>query len=164
MKSPQTLSQNYDVVLVVYNIRSRHNVGSIFRTAESAKVKKIYLCGITPAPPHPKIDKVALGAQNLVPFEKCFSAIRVIKSLKKEGRKIISLEITKKSKNIFKTKFTGPLALIIGNEVKGIPSKILKLSDEVVFIPMFGKKESLNVSVAFGVAIYTILQNYFNLR
>lgn len=158
MKYQNLSKQNYEIVLVVDNVRSRFNVGSFFRTADAAGIKKIYLGGITPAPPHPKIDKVALGAQKTVPFEKLTNTTKIIKQLKKSGYKIIALEKTNKSKNIFDIKIQPPVALIVGSETKGISPTILKLADKIIFIPMFGKKESLNVSVAFGVAAYLILQ------
>lgn len=84
-------------VLVLYNIHSRFSVGAIFRTADAAGIDKIYLCGITPAPPHPKIDKVALGAEKFIPFEKCWQASRILKKLKKEGCQILALEQNKKA-------------------------------------------------------------------
>lgn len=163
IKFQKILKLNYNIVLVVHNVRSCHNVGSFFRTADAVGVKKIFLCGYTSQPPHPKIEKTALGAQKIVPFEKSYSTVKVIKQLKSQGYQIVSLELHKKSENIlnFHPKF--PMAIIVGNEVEGLPPKILKLSDKIVFIPMFGQKESLNVSVAFGIACYMILQNYLRL-
>ena len=141
-------------VVVCHNIRSRHNVGSIFRTADGAGVGKVFLCGITPSPPHPNIEKVSLGAEKYVEWEKRGDARRVIEKLKKDGFKIISLEQAEGAMRYDKFKPRGDVALIIGNEVKGLPQSILKKSDKIIYIPMFGKKESLNVSVAFGIAIY----------
>lgn len=150
-----------EIYLVLDNIRSRENVGSIFRTADAAGVSKIYLCGTTPTPPHEKITKTALGAETFVSWEyykqtwKCLVEIKN----KKSKIKILGLEQTKDSIDIFKLRTTNhePLALIVGNEVKGISPKILKYCDKKISIPMYGKKESLNVSVATGVALYTIL-------
>lgn len=157
-KSQKILSPKYNFVLVAINIRSRYNVGSLFRICDAVGFKKIYLCGVTPAPPHPKINKVSLGAEKTVPFVKCANATKVIKLLKNEGYEIISLELNKKAKNIFTLPVKKKIALIIGSEVSGIAPSILRLSDKIAYIPMMGKKESLNVSVAFGVAAYTILQ------
>ena len=148
------------IFVICHNIRSRHNVGSIFRTADAVGVSKIFLCGITPVPPHPNIEKVSLGAEKFVTWEKCKGTWRVINKLKKEGVEIISLEQAKNSISLDKLKTvkksaTG-IALILGEEVKGLPKTILKKSDKIIQIPMYGKKESLNVSVAFGIAVYKL--------
>jgi tRNA G18 (ribose-2'-O)-methylase SpoU len=138
------------------NIRSLENIGSIFRTADAIGVSKIYLCGISGKPPNHKISKTALGAENNVPFEYYKQTGRLIDKLKKDKISIISLEQDKKAIPYtgFKPKF--PLALIVGNEVKGVSKAILKKSDRIIFLPMNGKKESLNVSVSFGIAGYEI--------
>lgn len=139
------------------NIRSAYNVGSIFRTADAIGVNKIYLCGYTPAPPNQKITKVALGTEKTMPFESAKSAVRLIKKLKSDGIKIIVLENNlKEGINYLKFKPKFPLALVLGNEVEGISQKILQLADKIIYLPMAGKKESLNVSVAFGIASYEI--------
>lgn len=147
------------IYIICHNIRSRHNVGSIFRTADGAGVSKIFLCGITPAPPHPNIEKVSLGAEKFAAWEKRGRTWRVIDELKKEGFKIIALEQDKKAVSCDKFKLpesAAKIALIIGNETEGLPPSILKRANKIIFIPMFGKKESLNVSVAFGVAVYKL--------
>lgn len=143
-------------VLILDNIRSRYNVGSIFRTADGAGVDKIYLGGITPAPPHPKIDKVALGAEKTIAFESIRTTWRILKKLKEQGYNIVALEQTNKSKLYFKYRPKLPLALVLGNEVKGLSKKILEYCDDFLEIPMKGKKESLNVSVACGIVAYEI--------
>ena len=146
------------IFLVLDNIRSRENVGSIFRTADGAGVKRIYLCGITPIPPHEKISKTALGAEKYVPWEYHKTTHVLLKKLKKDHINIVALERTKDAENIFM--FGGKtfkhVALVVGNEVRGLSSKILKYCDKVVYIPMFGKKESLNVGVATGIALYQL--------
>jgi len=148
-----------EIYLILDNIRSRENVGSIFRTADGAGVSKIYLCGITPQPPHPKIEKASLGAENFVPYEYIRNTWRVVTALKKDGVAILGLEQAKDSVNLFNFKLSGnkSWAIIVGNEVNGISPKILKYCDKVVEIPMSGKKESLNVSVAVGVALYQLM-------
>jgi len=145
------------IVLILHNIRSRFNVGSIFRTSDAAGISKIYLTGITPAPPHPKIDKVALGATEFVPWEHNWRIDLVIKKLKQEGYEIAALEQSKKSiaYNKFKTK--NKTAIILGAEVKGISKTILKKCDKIIEIPMHGQKESLNVSVACGVVVFRLI-------
>lgn len=145
--------------LILPDIRSCHNVGAMFRTADAFGVDKIFLVGYTPHPPKPQIDKVALGAEKWVGWEGKKDLRRLVLSLKKDGVKIVGLERTKTSEKIERLKdykITSDLALIVGNEVEGIKPGILKLCDHVVHIPMMGKKESLNVSVAAGIAMYAL--------
>ncbi|MEX2090931.1 MAG: RNA methyltransferase [Candidatus Paceibacterota bacterium] len=148
------------MIVVLVNIRSRENVGSIFRTADAVGVDKIYLCGITPMPPHDKISKTALGAEEYVSWEYHKQTARLLKKLRDEGLGLIALEQTTDAVNIFKLKTLGsrPIALIVGNEVKGLSPQILKYCDKKIAIPMYGKKESLNVAVAFGIAVYQLLK------
>lgn len=160
------LSKNMELVAVLHNIRSLHNVGSIFRTADGASIKKIYLCGITPAPvdvfgkPIQKLTKVSLGAEKSVEWEKVFSTARLIKKLKKDGYKVLAVEQSKNSVPLNKIPksyiLNSRFCIIVGNEVNGLPSSVLKLADKILEIPMRGNKESLNVSVAFGIAAYYI--------
>src|SRR3989338_1888469 len=145
-----------DFYVVCDNIRSLENIGSIFRTADAIKITKIFLCGISGRPPHAKISKTALGAEKTVPFEYHKQSWRLIDKLKKDKVCIVALEQYKKSMVYTKLKPRFPLALIIGNEVKGISKKVLEKSDKIIYLPMQGRKESLNVSVAFGIAGYYI--------
>lgn len=146
-----------EVYLILDNIRSRENVGSIFRTADGAGVDKIYLCGITPTPPHEKISKTALGAEAYVPWEYYKQAWRLLQKLKEEGVTIVALECGKGSENIFKIELpASPIALVLGNEVNGLSKEILKRAQKKAAIPMYGRKESLNVAVAMGIAVYAI--------
>jgi 23S rRNA (guanosine2251-2'-O)-methyltransferase len=149
--------------VVCDNIRSLENIGSIFRTADALGVTKIYLCGISGTPPNHKIAKTALGAEKTIPFEYCKQTWRLVETLKKQKISIVALEQSKKAILYTKFKPTFPLALIIGNEVKGISKKILEKADSIIYLPMNGKKESLNVSVAFGVAGYEINKNRNNI-
>lgn len=150
-------------VLILDNIRSRHNVGSIFRTADCAGVSKIYLCGTTPTPldrfgrPIKEIEKTALGAEKSVEWEYAKTTITVLKKLKKEGFQIIAVEQTKDSVDYKKVKVKSKVAFVVGNEVEGISKSVLKLCDMIAEIPMQGSKESLNVSVATGVALFRVL-------
>ena len=143
-------------VLVLPNIRSGHNVGAIFRTADGSGVDKLYITGYTPCPPHTQIDKVSLGAEKWMPWEYYKQAGTLLKKLKKMGYNIVALEQTKVSKNIFDWQPKFPIALVLGNEKTGVPKSLLKYCDESVEIPMAGKKNSLNVSVAAGIAMYRI--------
>ena len=149
--------------VVAHNIRSLHNVGSVFRIADSLGVSKVFLTGYTGTPPDPKLAKVALGAEQFVPWESNKSIVRLIKKLRLEipNLQIVVLEnnVGKKYKTVelseFQPKF--PLILILGEETKGNAKKIIDIADVIVEIPMRGQKESLNVSVACGVAVYGIM-------
>jgi len=153
---------NKQLYIIAHNIRSLHNVGSIFRTADALGVSKVYLTGYTGAPPDPRLAKVALGAENFVPWEKAVSAVRLIKKLRQQQPKlqVIALENNIKRKIVPLSKYKPhfPLALIVGEETKGISKSLLNLADTIIEIPMLGEKESLNVSVALGIAVYQLLK------
>lgn len=150
-------------ILILHDIRSKINVGSIFRTADAVGVTKIYLTGYTPAPtdrfgrPVQEIAKSALGAELTIPWEKKKDSKSVIKKLKAENFSIIAVEQSKRSVDYKKVKPQFPAAFIFGNEVSGVPDSLLKLSDIIAEIPMKGEKESLNVAVSVGVALFRIL-------
>jgi 23S rRNA (guanosine2251-2'-O)-methyltransferase len=148
--------KNKKFYLLLDNIRSLFNVGAIFRTADAGGINKIILTGITGKPDDEKVKKVALGAEESVPWEHHWQAWRIVDKLKKEGFQIVALEQTKKSipYDKFKPKF--PLLLIVGNEIKGVSKSLLKRADKIIHLPMAGKKESLNVAIATGIAIYEI--------
>jgi tRNA G18 (ribose-2'-O)-methylase SpoU len=154
-----------EIVVVLPDIRSTHNVGSIFRTADAAGVKKVYLCGITPQPidqfgrKRPDISKVALGAEEYIPWEYVQSTVRLITRLKKEGYLVCAVEQSANSMPYmaFKAPKGAKIALIMGSEVEGLPKQILARTDKILEIPMFGKKESLNVGVAFGVVVFGLI-------
>lgn len=138
--------------IICQNVRSLFNVGSIFRTADCFGVDKIYLTGITGRPPRLEISKVALGADNFISWEYHLQPLRLIKKLQAEGIKVVALEQSQGSLPLQNFKPIFPLALIIGEEVKGLPRSILKVVNQIVEIPMHGKKESLNVGIACGIA------------
>lgn len=154
--------------LILNDIRSAYNVGAIFRTADGAGVSKIYLSGYTPIPSEESkmhktqadrmIEKTALGAEKNIAWEKCADLESLLERLHSEKIKIVALEKTEKSTDINNFKLSSPAALILGNEVEGVPKAILKKCDAIVSIPMRGQKESLNVSVAAGIAMYEILK------
>ncbi|MBI2639646.1 MAG: RNA methyltransferase [Candidatus Sungbacteria bacterium] len=154
--SRQNNNSRKDFYIVCHNIRSRENVGSVFRTSDAFGVSKIYLTGYTPAPPHEKISKTALGAERWVAWEKRTSVSQLLKELKKKRVQIVALEQSPQSVALNKLKPHFPMALVVGNEVKGLPRSLVKAADKAVEIPMSGKKESLNVAVAFGIAAYQI--------
>jgi tRNA G18 (ribose-2'-O)-methylase SpoU len=144
--------------VVCDNIRSLENIGSIFRTADAAGADKIILCGICGTPPNPKISKSALGAEKWLDWEYSKLCWQAVEKLKKEKFFIVALEQSKDSIDYseFKPKF--PLALVIGNEIKGVSPSVLKRTDKIISLPMSGRKESLNVAVAFGIAAYKIIE------
>lgn len=156
------------MITILHNIRSLYNVGSIFRTADAAGVEKIYLCGITPAPIDQfgkyrlPLTKVSLGAEKYVAWKKIGSTTKLIDTLKGEGYKIFSIEQSKKSIPYFKLSksyiLNSKFCLILGNEIKGLPLAILKRSDKILEIPMKGRKESLNVAVAFGIIAFQLIK------
>ncbi len=151
------------VRVLLHDIRSTHNVGSIFRTGDALGVGKIYLSGYSPTPLdkygrlRKDVAKVSLGAEKTVSWQYFKKPESLIKKLKKEGFEIVALEQAKNSQDYKKYKSKKPFLFIVGNEVSGIDIKILKMCDKVLEIPMKGKKESLNVSVAFGIALSRIL-------
>lgn len=155
------------LVGVLHNIRSAYNVGSIFRTADAVGCTKLYLCGVTPCPldkfgrVNEKIHKVALGAEKSVAWEYRTSTVRVINVLKKQGFFIYALEKHADSLRYDKvsTQKGAKIALIAGNEIQGLSTVILKKADIIAEIPMRGSKESLNVSVAFGIAAFALEKN-----
>ncbi|MFH1346836.1 MAG: TrmH family RNA methyltransferase [Spirochaetota bacterium] len=180
------------MVVILHNIRSLHNVGSIFRTADAAGIEKIYLCGITPAPvdsfgrPRQQLTKVSLGAEKYIEWDastRSAQAIgKLLEKLKKDGYKIFAIEQSKKSILYYKAKALSTslqgsrqkIALILGNEVNGLSSSILKRADKILEIPMRGAmvrqvhhprrtgrgKESLNVAVAFGIVVFKLRELY----
>ncbi|OGY44248.1 MAG: hypothetical protein A2729_04885 [Candidatus Buchananbacteria bacterium RIFCSPHIGHO2_01_FULL_39_14] len=150
------MSKVNEIYLIVQNVRSLFNVGAIFRCADVFGVKKIFLCGYTGAPSRKEISKTALGAETWILWEKQWQTHLLVKKLKKQGIKIVVLETSQGAKPLPKFKPAFPLALVVGSETKGVSKKILVLADQVVKIPMLGKKESLNVSVAAGIALYQL--------
>jgi tRNA G18 (ribose-2'-O)-methylase SpoU len=141
------------------NIRSSFNVGAMFRTADGAGVSHLHLCGITPAPDHPKVAKTALGAEYSVPWTQYWDALEAAASLKQGGFELWALEGGPRAESIFEVTEElpdKPLLLVVGNEVSGVDPGLLALCERVVSIPMQGAKQSLNVAVAFGIAVYTL--------
>jgi tRNA G18 (ribose-2'-O)-methylase SpoU len=145
-----------DIYVLLNNIRSLHNVGSIFRTSDGAGVKKIFLTGQTGYPPREEISKTALGAEECVPWEYYIDPVDCVKKLKKKGIRIVALEVAKNSIDYKKYKPSYPICLVVGHEISGVSEDLLSFCDDVIEIPMRGKKESLNVSVAFGIGIYSL--------
>ena len=155
----EVVKQNH-IELILLDIRSTYNVGAMFRTADAVGVSRIILAGITPAPldkfgrPRADIAKSALGSEKTMPWESVVNIVSHLTKLKKKGYKIIAIEQSKDSIDYKKITPTGNVAVIMGNEVGGVPVKILKKCDVIAEIPMRGMKESLNVSVSCGIALF----------
>ena len=150
------------VIIVLDNVRSVFNVGSIFRTADAVKNTQIYLCGMTPTPENKKILKTSLGAEQSVPWKYFNNTLEAINSLKAENIPIYSVELTENSKHFqdFKyfTKNTQTIALVFGHEINGVAQPVLDLSDDCIYIPMKGVKESLNVAITASILIFEALR------
>ena len=157
------MRNNIEVVVILHNIRSVYNVGSVFRTADAVGVSKIYLTGYTPTPldrfgrERKDVAKSALGAQKSVAWEYAKSVGSVIKKLKKEEFEIVAVEQSEYSIDYKKYKPEQKVAFLFGNEVRGVSKQLLSKCDKIIEIPMKGKKESLNVSVSAGVVLFGVL-------
>lgn len=160
------------VFVLLNSIRSNYNVGSIFRTSDGVMIKKLYLCGYTPHPPktseskksssgRKEILKTALGSTESVDWEYIKDPVEVIQKLKGQGIKICALELTSKSKKYFDVaKNDFPLCLIVGNEITGVAQELIDLCDFSIEIPQYGIKQSLNVAVAYGIAVFELRKIY----
>lgn len=146
--------------VVLDNIRSIYNVGAMFRTSDAILAEKMYLCGITGHPPRKDIDKVALGAVEVVPWEYMPTTRETLLKLKENGVKICALELTKESVHYKRAVYSFPMALVLGNEVEGISEDVMSLVDMSIDIPMLGRANSLNVATAYGIVGYEILDQY----
>jgi 23S rRNA (guanosine2251-2'-O)-methyltransferase len=147
------------VYVLCDNIRSIYNVGSVFRTSDAALIEKLYLTGYTPYPPRPEIEKVALGATGAVPWEYVKNPLDVVKDLKSRGVRIVPLEITENSTNYTDVKAENfPLCLVLGNELTGVSNEIISQADFSIEIPQYGFKHSINVSVAYGIAVFELVK------
>ncbi len=159
----QRKKEKNNVYLILHNIRSIHNVGSVFRTADAVGVSKIFLTGYTPLPVdrfgniRKDMSKTALGSQFTVKWESFKKINDLINKLKKEKTEIVAIEQSPKSVDYKEFKIKNKTALIIGNEVRGISSQVLSKTNHIIEIPMKGKKESLNVSVSCGVVLFRLL-------
>lgn len=156
------------IVLVVYNVRSAHNVGSMLRTADGLGIAKVYICGYSPYPLEKddarlshlaaksdhQINKTALGAQNSVKWEHRQNIVELISELKSRSYLVAALEQTEAASELGKFKPSSKVALIVGSEVGGLPVGVLDICDRQIYIPMSGKKESFNVAVAAAIALY----------
>lgn len=153
------------LAVVMDNVRSMYNVGSVFRTADSFRLEKLVLCGITACPPHPEIHKTALGAEDSMEWERAASAKQAVEALRGGGYKVYALEQVEGSIALqdFKAKPGGKYAIVLGNEVKGVGQEVVDVCDGAIEIPQFGTKHSMNVSVSGGIAIWHIASQLLGL-
>jgi tRNA G18 (ribose-2'-O)-methylase SpoU len=151
-------SEKTPLIIILDNIRSLNNIGSVFRTADAFLIKKIYLCGITATPPHKDIQKTALGATESVDWEYSENTLKVIAKLKEEGVFVASIEQAENSVSLadFNVSKDTTYAIVFGNEIKGVSQEAVNASDMVIEIPQLGTKHSLNISVSAGVVIWDL--------
>ncbi|PWN07117.1 TrmH family RNA methyltransferase [Rhodohalobacter mucosus] len=150
-------------ILWMHNIRSLHNVGAVFRSADAFGIRELRLSGHTPVPPRPEITKTAIGAEQYVEWKEINNPVEEINTLKRAGYTIAVLEQTDRSTPLNEwTPESDKICLILGNEVTGVDDELIELADLSVDIPQFGNKHSLNVSVAAGVALYGILEKFYS--
>ncbi|CAM3974798.1 RNA methyltransferase [Flavobacterium weaverense] len=151
-------SEKTPIILVLDDIRSLHNIGSVFRTADAFLIEKIYLCGITATPPNKEIHKTALGATETVTWEHCESVIEVIERLKKDNVTTLAIEQVESAVFLddFKVKKEMKYALVFGNEVYGVSQDAVAICDGCIEIPQLGTKHSLNISVSAGIVIWDL--------
>jgi tRNA G18 (ribose-2'-O)-methylase SpoU len=154
-------AKKFPVYVLLDNIRSMYNVGSIFRTSDSIMIEKLFLTGYTPTPEKKEVRKTALGSTESVIWEYHKDQVSLLHQLKKEGIKIVALEITDSSipyTDVSSDFF--PMCLIVGNEITGVQNQLLELCDLAIELPMYGIKHSLNVAVAYGIAVYELRRKW----
>jgi len=154
-------AEKMPVVVVLDNIRSMHNVGSVFRTADAFLLRGIYLCGYTPQPPHRDIHKTALGATETVDWKYETATTDAVKQLKQLGYQVYAVEQVQNSipLNRFDMNQQQPVAVVFGNEVSGVEQEVIKLCDGCIEIPQLGMKHSLNISVAAGIVLWELVRS-----
>jgi len=152
------VTEKTPIIIILDNIRSLNNIGSVFRTSDAFLIEKIYLCGITATPPHKDIHKTALGSTETVSWEYAEDTLELIKKLQANNIKIASIEQAENATmlNDFKPARNTTYALVFGNEVKGVQQEVVSASDLVLEIPQFGTKHSLNISVSCGVVVWDV--------
>lgn len=148
------------VTVVLDNLRSAFNVGSIFRTADAARIERVVTCGYTAHPPHLKLEKTSLGTEKFVATRHCPSALQAVNDLKALGIPVVALETAENVPCYSDFAFPRPVALLVGNEALGITREALESADHVVRIPLFGFKNSLNVASAFAVVLFEALRQW----
>jgi 23S rRNA (guanosine2251-2'-O)-methyltransferase len=154
------LAEPLPLVAVLDNLRSAFNVGSIFRTSEAARVGELVLCGITPYPPHPQLDRTGLGTVDQVKWRHSISTVEAIRDLRGAGIPVWAVEVSGGARSLREVVFPRPVAVVFGHETAGIGEEVLRETDGVVEIPLYGRKNSLNVASAYAVVIFEILRQW----
>ncbi len=157
-RRPPGLPAGRAPAVVLDNIRSALNVGSIFRTCDAAGVAHLYLAGITALPPNPKLLKTALGAEAMVPWSHHLSVTDLVNDLKRAGRAIVAVELTNRSVPYTEADYPADMALVFGHEVAGVSLPVLERSDLVIEIPMYGRKNSINVATSVGIVLFEVIR------
>jgi len=150
----------FPVHLILDNLRSAFNVGSLFRTADTARIAEIVTCGYTAHPPHPRLEKTALGTLDFVAHRHCGAALEAVAGFHARGIPVWALETTSRSRSYTGLAFPRPIALVLGNEALGVDREVLEACDEIIEIPVFGYKNSLNVASAGAVVLFEILRQW----
>jgi tRNA G18 (ribose-2'-O)-methylase SpoU len=151
-------SKKNPLIVILDNVRSMYNVGSVFRTADAFRIEALYLCGITSCPPHPEIHKTALGAEDAVDWVYCKNAVEAVKSLQQQGYEVLAIEQVEGSTLLqdFVPGDGKKYAIVLGNEVKGVGQEVVDCCDGCLEIPQFGTKHSLNVSTTAGIVMWEL--------
>ena len=155
-------AQKMPLTVVLDDVRSMHNVGSVLRTADAFRLEAVYLCGITGTPPHAEIHKTALGAEDSVEWQHFSTALEAVEELRSRGVTVLSVEQAEGSTilPIFRPDISQSYAIVLGNEVKGVHQEVIDASDGCLEIPQFGTKHSMNVSVTAGIVIYHFVRHW----
>ena len=156
-------SQKIPLIVVLDNVRSMYNVGSVFRTSDAYRVSRIVLCGITGCPPHPEIHKTALGAEDSVDWTYCQDTLEAVAELKRQGVHVYAIEqaegsIDLRQWSMNNEQLTSPISIVLGNEVKGVQQSVVDLCDACIELPQYGTKHSLNVATAAGIVIWELFK------
>ncbi len=155
---PVIMKKKHDITIVLDRLRSAHNTGNIFRIAEAIGAREIIGCGYTPLPPHPKLEKTAMGTDLMVPSRHCGTSLEAVRMLRKEGcRMILAADYLPGCRAAWETDYEFPLALVFGNEALGILPETLAECDGTVALPMFGEKSSINVGNAAAAIVYAVI-------
>lgn len=148
----------HPIVLVLDNLRSAYNTGNIFRLAEITRIERVVACGYTPCPPHPKLAKTARGCDELVPFSHAPTSLAAVEELRRGGYRVVAVETVADAPDVWATPLAFPVAFVLGNEALGIEAEALAACDEVVRLPVFGQKNSMNVGNCAAVVLYTAVR------
>ncbi|QSH41237.1 TrmH family RNA methyltransferase [Lentisphaerota bacterium ZTH] len=154
-----------EITIVLDRLRSAHNTGNIFRIADAVGAREIIACGYTPAPPHPKLEKTAMGADKMVPCRQISDSVEAVKTLRDEGiKQVLAVECSESSVFAWEFDYQFPVALIFGNEALGVNEQALEMCDGVISLPMFGQKESINVGNCAAAVLYAIIARHSQCR